>query len=78
MVIYSLCFKPSKNNPTNYMNASIHSIMVIYEIVLFIYNTSTKSAAYQNTISYTLFGMIGIAVITVIIWIFYRLVLFIR
>lgn len=78
MLVYTLCFKPSKSNATNYLNAFIHLAMITYEIVLFLYQVSEKSSAYQNTISYGLFSIIGVTVLTVFAWIIYRLVLFVR
>jgi hypothetical protein len=30
MLIFTLCFKPSKNSPTNYLNAFIHLAMIIF------------------------------------------------
>jgi uncharacterized membrane protein len=46
--------------------------------VLFIYEASSKSTTYQNTISYGLFAIIGGALLTVAAWIIYRLVRYIR
>jgi hypothetical protein len=78
MIVFTLCFKPSKHNATNYLNAFIHISMVLYEIVLFVYGNSSMSASYQNTISYGLFAIIGATVLTVFAWIIYRLILYIR
>jgi hypothetical protein len=52
--------------------------MITYEIALFFYQISDKSSAYQSTISYGIFAIIGISVLAVIAWIVYRLVLYVR
>jgi hypothetical protein len=78
MIVYTLCYKPSKSALTNYLNIFIHTAMISLEIVLFLYQISEKSSAYQNTISYASFAIIGVAAIAVFVWIFYRLVVYIR
>lgn len=52
--------------------------MIIYEIVLFIYDTSDKNTTYQATISLVLLSLMGVAIVIVVGWMLYRLVTFIR
>lgn len=77
-LVYYLCFTPSKFKTTNYLNSFIHLSMIAYEIVLFMYNISDKSATYQNTISIGLFIVVGLTVFAVLVWMIYRLVVFVR
>jgi len=77
-IVVTLCYKPSRNAPTNYVNVFVHLVMIGMEIVLFFYQISTKSYTYQTTISYVLLSLIGVAVLAVFAWALYRSVLFIR
>jgi len=77
-LIYTLCFTPSKNTLTNMLNAFLMVGFIALEVVLFIYNNSTMSASYQNTISIALLSIMALMLFVVILWIIYRLVGFIR
>lgn len=77
-LIYTVCYSPSKNKITNALNIFLMAGFIVCEIVLFIYNTSNKNTAYQSVISYVLLGLMGLMIITVLIWIVYRLIVFIR
>lgn len=77
-IIYTLCFMPSKSKLTNILNTTIHSFMILFEIVLFVYNISDKSSAYQITISYVLLSLMGTLIVFILAWVVYRLVMFIR
>jgi hypothetical protein len=77
-LLYTLCYVPSKRSITNYLNIFLMAGMVVCEIVLFIYSISDKNSNYQNTISIALLSIMGFMVIVVLLWIIYRLILFIR
>jgi len=77
-IIYILCYTPSTSKLTNALNITIHLFMIIYEIVLFIYSISDMNSNYQMTISLVLISLLGILIGLVIIWIIYRLIMYIR
>lgn len=77
-MIYTLCYTPSKNKITNALNAFLMTGMIVIEIVLFIYNTSDKNSDYQELISIVLLALMGVLVLAVIVWIMYRLIVYIR
>jgi hypothetical protein len=77
-LIYTVCYAPSKNKITNMLNIFLMVAFIVCEIVLFIYNTSNKHTDYQNVISYVMLGLMGLMIITVLVWIIYRLIVFVR
>lgn len=78
VVIYYLCFKPSKSKISNYLNAFLHIAMILVEMVLFIYSTGDMTSESQTSTSYGLFAIMGISILSVLGWIIYRLIVYIR
>ncbi len=77
-LIYTVCYTPSKNKLTNLLNSFLMIGLIVCEIVLFIYNTSNKNSSYQNTISVALLSIMGLLVFVTLVWIIYRLIVYIR
>lgn len=77
-LIYTACYAPSKNKLTNALNILLMLGLIAIEIVLFWYSTTTMDTTTQNTYSIVLLSMMGTLVALVLVWIIYRLIVYIR
>lgn len=78
-IFYYLCHQPSKSSITNYICLLLELLMIILESIFYAYNRlDSKPTNSQIGFSLGMLAVEGIAMITIITWLFYRLALMIR
>lgn len=77
-LIYTACYAPSKKMLTNALNIFLMAGLILIEIILFAYSTTAMSTDQQNIFSVILLSIMGTLVVTVLVWILYRFIVYIR
>ena len=78
-IFYYLCHQPSKSSVTNYVCLFLELLMIILESIFYAYNRlESKPTDSQIGFSFGMLTVQGLAIITIIVWLFYRLVFMIR
>jgi hypothetical protein len=78
-IFYYLCHHPAKSSVTNYVCLFLELLMIILESIFYAYNRLlSKTTESQIGFSLGMLTIQGVAIVTIIVWLVYRLVFMIR